>query len=76
MLLTLLGMEGLKIYDTFVFATAGDQNKMKLVLEKFDTHFEPQRSDIFNRFKFLSRKQRDGETVDAWLVDLRAMAKS
>ncbi len=32
-LLTMLGTEGLKIYDTFVFTTAGDEKKIKPVLK-------------------------------------------
>lgn len=43
-LITLLGAEGLKVYDTFVFATAGDANKIQPVLDKFTAHFEPRRS--------------------------------
>ncbi|KAI9565072.1 putative uncharacterized protein K02A2.6-like [Daphnia sinensis] len=48
-LITLLGVEGLKIFDTFVFATAGDEKKIKPVLDKFDSHFEPLKSEVFER---------------------------
>lgn len=75
-LLTLLGAEGLKIYNTFTFTTAGDENKIKPVLEKFTAHFEPSRSESYERFKFLSRRQKAGESCESWLLDLRALMKN
>jgi hypothetical protein len=74
-LITLLGAEGLKKFDTFVFATAGDAKKIKLVLDKFGTHFEPLKSEVFERFKFLRRHQQPGESFDSWIVCFRGMAK-
>ncbi|XP_057378537.1 uncharacterized protein K02A2.6-like [Daphnia carinata] len=75
-LLTLLGIEGLKVYDTFTFATEGDSKKIEPVLNKFDGYFEPRRSEVFERFKFLRRHQQQGESFDTWLVDLRALIKN
>jgi hypothetical protein len=51
-LITLLGVEGPKIFDKFVFATAGDSMKIKPVLDKFGSPFEPRKSEVFERFKF------------------------
>lgn len=75
-LITLLGAEGLKIYDTFVFATVGDEKKIKPVLDKFTQHFEPRRSECYERFKFLRRYQRQDELVETWLLDLRGLIKN
>ena len=74
-LITLLGVEGLKIFHTFVFATAGDAKKIKPVLDKFGTHFEPLKSEVFERFKFLRRHQQPGESFASWIVCLRGMVK-
>lgn len=74
-LITLLGVEGLKIFDTFVFTSAGDAKKIKVVLDKFGDHFEPLKSEVFERFKFLRRHQLPGESFDSWIVCLRGMAK-
>ena len=63
-LVTLLGAEGLKIYDTFVFATAGDEKKIKPVLDKFTFHFEPRHSERYERSEFLRRNQRQDESVE------------
>ena len=40
-LLTLLGVEGLKIYETFIFANPDHAKQIDKVLDKFDLHFEP-----------------------------------
>ena len=75
-LLTLLGVEGVKIYNTFTFATATDDKKIRPVLDKFKSHFEPRRSESFERFKFLRRHQKAGESCESWLLDLRALMKN
>ena len=75
-LITLLDSEGLKIYDTFVFAAATDAKKIQPVLDKFTDHFEPRRSEVFERFKFLRRHQTSGETFDSWLISLRGLVKT
>ncbi len=43
-LITLLGHEGLRIYETFTWITAGDASKIAPVLAKFDAHFQPRKS--------------------------------
>ncbi|XP_046630630.1 uncharacterized protein K02A2.6-like [Daphnia pulicaria] len=75
-LLSLLGREGLKIYGTFVFATAGDDKKIKPVLDRYSDYFAPLKSEVFDRFRFHKRHQKPGEPFDAWLVELRSMVKS
>ncbi|XP_045034359.1 uncharacterized protein LOC123475560 [Daphnia magna] len=75
-LITLLGSEGLKIYDTFVFTVAADAKKIQPVLDKFTNHFEPRRNEVFERLKFLRRHQTSGETLDSWLIKLRGLVKT
>ena len=75
-LITLLGSEGLKVYDTCVYATPGDDKKIKPVLDKFSAHFKPRRSECFERFKFLKRHQCSDESFDSWLVELRSLVKN
>jgi hypothetical protein len=74
-LITLLGAEALKIFDTLVFATTGDDKKIKPVLDNFGDHFEPFKSEVFERFKFLRRHQLPGESFDSLIVYLRGMKK-
>lgn len=74
-LITLLFVEGLKIFDTFLFATVGDEKKIKPVLNKFDSHFERLKNEVFERLKFSRRHQQPGESFDSWIVCLRTMVK-
>ena len=74
--LTLLGKEGVRIYDSFVFATVGDAKKLKPVLDKFDSFFKPLHSEVFERYKFRIRNQLPGESFDNWMLDLRGLVKN
>lgn len=45
-------------------------------LNKFDKYFNPKRNVIFERFKFNSRVQRQGESVDSFITELHAFAEN
>jgi hypothetical protein len=75
-LLSLLGRDGVKIYETFVFADAADAKKIKPVLDEFSDYFEPIKCEVFDRFRFHKRHQQQGESFDTWLVDLMSLVKS
>lgn len=75
-LLSLLGREGVKIYETFVFAAAADAKKIEPVLYHFSDYLAPLKSEVFDRFRFNKRIQQPGEPFDTWLVELRSMVKS
>ena len=75
-LITCLGIEGAKIYDSFTFTDPADKLKIIPVLEKFDEHFKPQKSETFERFKFMSRRQGSDEPFDKFLLELKAMVNS
>ena len=75
-LLSLLGRDGVKIYETFVFADPQDAKKIKPVLDCFTDYFEPLKSEVFDRFRFHKRHQQPGEAFDSWLVELRSMVAS
>ena len=74
-LLSLLGREGMKIYDTLPL-TAAEAKKKDTVLKAFETYFQPLKSEVFDRFLFHRRHQQPGEPFDTWLVELRGMVKS
>ena len=69
-LLTLLGAQGQEIFRTF--SLSADQKKnIKTVKKAFTKHFTPQVKVVFERFKFNSRKQKEGEPFDSFLTSLR-----
>jgi len=75
-LIMLLGSEGLKIYDTFVFTVDGDEKKIRSVLQEFSNYFQPRKSEVYERSKFLRRRQKPGESCETWLIELKTLIKS
>ena len=55
--------------------SAADQKKYSEVKGRFDQHFVKKRNVIFERARFNRRKQEEGETVDAFVTDLYALAE-
>ena len=54
--------------------SADDSKKYSVVNEKFEGHLVKRRNVIFERAKFNSRKQDAGESVDAFITALYALA--
>ena len=52
-----------------------DSKSYEVVREKFERHFVKRRNVIFERAKFNSRKQEPGESVDAFITALYALAE-
>lgn len=48
---------------------------LKKTLDAFKRYFAPRTNVIFERFKFNTRKQNQGEPIDAFITDLHAMAE-
>ena len=44
-------------------------------MERFQRHFVSRRNIIFERAKFNSRKQEDGETADSFITSLYGLAE-
>jgi hypothetical protein len=53
----------------------GDRKQYETVKKAFDEHFVPRRNVIFERAKFNMRRQEEGESVDAFITDLYALAE-
>ncbi|GBN22426.1 Transposon Ty3-G Gag-Pol polyprotein [Araneus ventricosus] len=69
-LLNLLGDEGVAIYNTFK-STGGEQ--LEEVLKCFEEHCNPHQNVVFERYKFFSCKQREGQTFDNYLTQLKTL---
>ena len=54
----------------------GDKKKYEPVKTKFDEHFSRGRNVIYERAKFNSRRQQDGETVDQFVTALHTLAEN
>lgn len=69
-LLTLLGPQGLEVFRTFSLDDAG-KGDIAVVKKKFTDYFSPRIREEFERFKFYSRTQKSGESIDQYITALR-----
>jgi hypothetical protein len=60
-LLSLLGREGIKIYEALALPAA-DAKKIKLVFDALSTYFQQLKSEVFDRFLFHRRHQQPAYT--------------
>ena len=64
-LMNVIGWEGMDLYDTFQWQANEGQDKIEDVLRKFDENCLPRTNETYESYKFLSRSQNAGETVEA-----------
>lgn len=74
-LLTFVGEEGIRIYNTFKFEE-NEVDKFEKLIEKFDDHFNLKRNLAFERYKLLKCKQKEGQTIENYIVEVKNLALS
>ena len=74
MLIYTMGDEAEDILRSFKLSDE-DAKKYSVVKAKFEHHFIKKRNVIYERAKFNSRKQEEGEPVDLFITDLYALAE-
>ena len=73
-LLAVIGKEANKVFRTFTWASEGDATKIAPVLKKFEDYCLPRENTIYERFLFFTRDQRESNTVDQYVTELRQIA--
>ena len=73
-LLTIIGKDGLELYNTFKFNE--EDRTIEDVIQAFDKYCEPITNLTFERYKFLSRKQNTGESVDSYMTALHSLVST
>ena len=74
-LLTCLGSEALNVLDGLC-PNEDDQKKLSIVLAKFEEFCVGTKNETFERYKFNSRNQENGESIELYVAELRKLAKS
>jgi len=74
-LLHAAGPEALEVSETFTWEENEDKTDYKLWMKKFESYCEPRRNVVYERYEFWTRNQREGESLDTWITDLRLAAK-
>ena len=73
-LLHVAGSEALEVYNTFQWDEDEDNMKIEKIMEKFERYCNPRKNLTFERHSFFSRNQLEGESIDAYVTDLRNKA--
>lgn len=73
-LLHSLGPDGLKIYNTFDFPSA--EHTVAQIISKFDEYAIGEVNEIYERYVFGRRDQKEGEGVDTFITDLKHLVQT
>jgi len=68
------GKEAQRVLKTFVFDSDDDRKKLEKVQEKFKDYCLPKANVTMERHLLFTRKQKEGEGFEEFLVELRDMA--
>ncbi|GFX79804.1 transposon Ty3-G Gag-Pol polyprotein [Trichonephila clavipes] len=72
-LLNLLGSEGLEIYNTFMLESKANFSE---VLQKFEKYCSPRQNVVYERYKFFSCVQLEGQTIETYVTRLKIPAST
>ena len=67
-----IGEKGHQIYSTWTL-TADEQKKLKTYYDKFEEYCKPKSNTIYNRYLFKSRMQKNSESFDQFVTELRTL---
>lgn len=73
-LLNLAGNEAQKKFQTFNI-NADDRKKFDKVVQSFKDYCKPLKNETYERYKFFTRVQQEGEDFDHFLTDVKVLAK-
>lgn len=74
MLLNCIGDEGLHLFNTLSL-TVENRKKFSEVIKAFESYCIPRKSTVFNRYKFFTRTQKEGELFDHFHTELKKLAQ-
>ncbi|XP_064637879.1 uncharacterized protein LOC135494059 [Lineus longissimus] len=74
-LLTVAGQPAMDLFNTFELSDA-DRAKYDKVIEQFVKYCSPKKNETYERYVFRSRLQKQGETFDSFITDLRLKSKT
>lgn len=75
LLLTVAGRGALDVYNTFVF-TEEEKDKYDAVIAKFELYCTPRKNETYERYVFRNRLQKESESIEQYVTDLRLKSQS
>ncbi|XP_071057334.1 uncharacterized protein [Onthophagus taurus] len=70
-LLNVIGDEGLRIYNTF---KRDKDETLEKTMKQFEEYLIPKRNLVVETFKFNNLQQKEEQTIDAYITELRTQA--
>ena len=68
-----IGTKGREVYKAL---GQTNQSKLDKVLQAFDAHCDPKKNETVERYRFFTRNQESGESIDKYLTELKVLAES
>ena len=62
------------LYETFEWIVPDDKWNLAVVLSKFDEHCVPKTNEAYESYKFFTRDQHVGESIDSYITALYKLA--
>ena len=75
-LLTSLGPDAIELFDGFTFAAEADNEDPAKILETFENYCICETNETYEHYKFNTRVQESGKSIDTYLSSLRTLAKT
>ena len=72
-LLHCIGEKGREVYNTFNLTEENSLN-FEAIMTNFDKFFEPRKNVTFSRFKFFTYRQKEGETFNKYITELKKLS--
>ena len=72
--LYLIGTGGREVYETLQFGAVPNERTLAQVIKAFDDHCDPKKSETVERYKFFTRFQEQGESLEKFMTELRILA--
>ena len=69
-----IGDKGRDIYSTWNLGDE-DRKKLQVLYASYEKHVRPKSNQIYSRYKFFSRVQKDTDTLEEYLTDLKILVK-
>ena len=76
MLVSVADDETLKVIDSLPYAASGDRKKIDKIIELLEKHCLQDVNILFERHRFYRRVQKDGESIDKFVRELRMLART
>ncbi|XP_069129346.1 uncharacterized protein [Argopecten irradians] len=69
-----IGEKGRNIYSTWTL-TADEGKLLKTYYDRFESYVKPRSNVIYNRYRFHSKQQSEGETFEQFVTELQVLVK-